>query len=92
MSAKAKTAAGEIRAAGGRVMDIFQAELTSLRSVRTLIDDVDVQAPAIDVLVNNAGAIYGSHQLSPDGIELTWALNVLAPFLHHHAARGQARP
>jgi NAD(P)-dependent dehydrogenase (short-subunit alcohol dehydrogenase family) len=75
--AKAKTAAQEI----GGVRDIFQAELTSLRSVRTLIDDVDVQAPAIDVLVNNAGAIYGSHQLSPDGIELTWALNVLAPFL-----------
>jgi hypothetical protein len=25
---------------------------------------VDVQAPAIDVLVNNAGAIYGSHQLA----------------------------
>jgi len=79
--AKAKTAAGEIRAAGGRVKDIFQAELTSLRSVRTLTEDVDVQATTIDVLVNNAGAMYGSHQLSPDRIELTWALNVLAPFL-----------
>jgi NAD(P)-dependent dehydrogenase (short-subunit alcohol dehydrogenase family) len=74
---KAKAAAREI----GGVKDIFQAELTSLRSVQTLIDDMDVQGKTIDVLVNNAGAIYGSHQLSPDGIELTWALNVLAPFL-----------
>ncbi|WP_198676052.1 SDR family NAD(P)-dependent oxidoreductase [Kribbella monticola] len=79
--AKAKSAAAEIRAAGGEVADIFQAELTSQASVRTLIEDVAVQAPPIDVLVNNAGAMYGSHQLSPDGIELTWALNVLAPFL-----------
>jgi len=35
----------------------------------------------IDGLVNNAGAMFGSHRLSPDGIELTWALNVVAPYL-----------
>jgi NAD(P)-dependent dehydrogenase (short-subunit alcohol dehydrogenase family) len=33
------------------------------------------------VLVNNAGAVYTGRQLSPDGIELTWAVNHLAPFL-----------
>jgi NAD(P)-dependent dehydrogenase (short-subunit alcohol dehydrogenase family) len=33
------------------------------------------------VLVNNAGAVFEKRQLSPDGIELTWALNHLAPFL-----------
>ncbi|MGH7750355.1 MAG: short-chain dehydrogenase, partial [Candidatus Dormibacteria bacterium] len=33
------------------------------------------------VLVNNAGAIYEKRHLSADGIELTWALNHLAPFL-----------
>jgi len=35
----------------------------------------------IDVLVNNAGAMYATRQLSEDGIELTWAVNHLAPFL-----------
>jgi NAD(P)-dependent dehydrogenase (short-subunit alcohol dehydrogenase family) len=33
------------------------------------------------VLINNAGAMYRVRQLSVDGIELTWALNHLAPFL-----------
>src|SRR5439155_17967691 len=37
--------------------------------------------PTIHVLVNNAGAVYGTRRLSPDGIELTWAVNHLAPFL-----------
>jgi NAD(P)-dependent dehydrogenase (short-subunit alcohol dehydrogenase family) len=37
--------------------------------------------PSIQVQINNAGAIYARRQLSPDGIELTWAVNHLAPFL-----------
>ena len=35
----------------------------------------------IDVLVNNAGAIFETRTLTADGIERTWALNHLAPFL-----------
>jgi len=36
----------------------------------------------IDVLINNAGVFGGSKkELSADGFELTWAVNVLAPFL-----------
>src|SRR6266550_3324178 len=39
--------------------------------------------PAIQswMCVNNAGAMYGTRQLTKDGIELTWAANHLAPFL-----------
>jgi len=33
------------------------------------------------VLINNAGAMYGTRQLTKDGIEMTWAVNHLAPFL-----------
>jgi NAD(P)-dependent dehydrogenase (short-subunit alcohol dehydrogenase family) len=32
----------------------------------------------LDVLVNNAGAMYGTRQVTKDGIELTWAVNHLA--------------
>jgi NAD(P)-dependent dehydrogenase (short-subunit alcohol dehydrogenase family) len=35
----------------------------------------------IDVLVNNAGAMFRTRRLTVDGIEETWALNHLAPFL-----------
>jgi NAD(P)-dependent dehydrogenase (short-subunit alcohol dehydrogenase family) len=35
----------------------------------------------LDVLINNAGAFFHNRQESLDGIEMTWALNLLAPFL-----------
>lgn len=73
---KAERVAGEL---GGA--DVFEADLTSQASIRAMARDVSERAPAIDVLVNNAGAIYGSHRVSADGIELTWALNVVAPYL-----------
>lgn len=37
--------------------------------------------PRIDVLVNNAGALYENHQLNEDGLEMTWAVNHIGPFL-----------
>jgi NAD(P)-dependent dehydrogenase (short-subunit alcohol dehydrogenase family) len=73
---KAERVASEL---GGA--DVFEADLTSQASIREMVRDVRGRAPAIDVLVNNAGAMFGSHQLSADGIELTWALNVVAPYL-----------
>jgi NAD(P)-dependent dehydrogenase (short-subunit alcohol dehydrogenase family) len=36
--------------------------------------------PKLDVLVNNAGAMYGTRQLTKDGIERTWTVNHLSPF------------
>src|SRR5262249_55884621 len=50
-------------------------------SVRRLAAEVVARYPKLDVLVNNAGAMYGTRQLTKDGIELTWAVNHLAPFL-----------
>jgi NAD(P)-dependent dehydrogenase (short-subunit alcohol dehydrogenase family) len=37
--------------------------------------------PRIDLLINNAGAMFTSRQMTPEGFERTWALNHLAPFL-----------
>jgi short subunit dehydrogenase len=59
----------------------FVADLSSQVAVRKLAAEVLARCPRLDVLVNNAGAMYGTRQLSPDGIELTWAVNHLAPFL-----------
>jgi NAD(P)-dependent dehydrogenase (short-subunit alcohol dehydrogenase family) len=57
------------------------ADLASQSSVRRLAGALLDRYPRIDVLVNNAGAMFATRRLSVDGIELTWALNHLAPFL-----------
>lgn len=62
-------------------MDVLLADLGSQASVRRLAIDARARYSSIQVLINNAGAIYSTRQLSPDGIELTWAVNHLAPFL-----------
>ena len=80
---KADAAVRTITAAGGpgTTVDVFMADLSSQADVRRLGDEVLARYPRLDALVNNAGAVYSKRELSPDGIELTWALNHLAPFL-----------
>ena len=56
-------------------------DLASLDSVRTGASRLIASNPEIDVLVNNAGVLLDSRQLSVDQIELTLATNVLGPFL-----------
>jgi len=80
--ARAADAVGQIQAAAGdTTVEVLTADLASQASVRQLAVDAQARYPRIQVLINNAGAIYASRQLSPDGIELTWAVNHLAPFL-----------
>jgi NAD(P)-dependent dehydrogenase (short-subunit alcohol dehydrogenase family) len=62
-------------------VDVLAADLSSQQSIRRLAQQVLLRYPSLHVLVNNAGAIYETRQLSDDGIELTWAVNHLAPFL-----------
>ena len=81
--ARARDAAQRIEAggAGAATVDVLIADLDSQASVRHVAAQALEKYPSIKVLINNAGAIYRRRQLSPDGIELTWAVNHLAPFL-----------
>jgi dehydrogenase/reductase SDR family protein 12 len=56
-------------------------DLAQLSSVRALAERVQAQTPGLDVLVNNAGVMAAERTLTPDGIELTFGVNVVAPFL-----------
>ncbi|WP_428265628.1 SDR family NAD(P)-dependent oxidoreductase [Haliangium sp.] len=62
----------------------YLADLSSLAEVRALAEQVGAAHPRLDVLINNAGVFVKERQLSPDGFELTWAVNHLAPFLLTH--------
>jgi NAD(P)-dependent dehydrogenase (short-subunit alcohol dehydrogenase family) len=80
---KTSIALARIRAAAGRGATVatFIADLSSQASVRRLAAEVLARYRKLDVLVNNAGAMYRTRQLTKDGIEPTWAVNHLAPFL-----------
>ena len=79
---RTRVAAAAIGAAAkAATVTTFVADLSSQADVRKLAAEVLARCPRLDVLVNNAGAMYGARQLSQDGIELTWAVNHLAPFL-----------
>ena len=73
-------AADEIRAAGGKV-DTFVADLSAQTQARALADEILERLPRIDVLVNNVGGFWNTRHVTADGLERTFALNHLAPFL-----------
>ena len=79
--ARAEHAAREIRTATGAHLDVFIADLTSQTEVRRLAGEVLQTYPRIDVLVNNVGGYWNSRHVTADGLEHTFALNHLAPFL-----------
>jgi NAD(P)-dependent dehydrogenase (short-subunit alcohol dehydrogenase family) len=80
--ARATEAARRISATStGRAPDVILADLASQSSIRQLASEMLARYPRIQVLVNNAGAIYARRQMTADGVELTWAVNHLAPFL-----------
>jgi dehydrogenase/reductase SDR family member 12 len=56
-------------------------DLSDLRAVRQFAARFISAVARLDVLVNNAGALLGERTLSVGGIELTFATNVLGPFL-----------
>jgi NAD(P)-dependent dehydrogenase (short-subunit alcohol dehydrogenase family) len=78
---KAAAAVERISAAGSEVVDVLKADLSSQESIRALADEALQRYARVDVLVNNAGAVFETRRRSPDGVELTWALNHIAPFL-----------
>ena len=80
-SGRTEDAAREIRAAGGGQVDAFVADMSSQSEVRRLADEVLAELPRIDVLVNNVGGYWNTRHVTADGLERTFAVNHLAPFL-----------
>jgi NAD(P)-dependent dehydrogenase (short-subunit alcohol dehydrogenase family) len=81
--ARARTAVDAIKRSGGpgTAVDVLTADMSSQQSVRAVAAEILQRYPRVDVLVNNAGAIYEQRSESVDGIELTWATNHLGPLL-----------
>ena len=75
-------AAAEIASESGNgAVDAFPADMSSQAAVRRLAAQVLAAYPRLDVLVNNVGGFWAHRHLTADGLEHTFALNHLAPFL-----------
>ena len=80
--ARTEAAAAGIRAGpGSPAVDAFAADMSVQAGVRRLADQVADTYPRLDVLVNNVGGFWAHRHLTADGLERTFALNHLAPFL-----------
>ncbi len=66
---------------GNSAVELMLADLSSQREIRRLAQQFEARYQRLDVLVNNAGAMFGERRESVDGIEMTFALNYLGYFL-----------
>jgi len=79
---RAAAAAADIRSASGNEgVDVFTADMSSQAEVRRLAAEVLDTYPRLDVLVNNVGGFWAHRHVTADGLEHTFAVNHLAPFL-----------
>lgn len=67
--------------ASGEAPELMLADLSSQAQIRDLAAEVQGRYEHIDVLLNNAGAVFSKRETTVDGIEKTFATNQLAPFL-----------
>jgi NAD(P)-dependent dehydrogenase (short-subunit alcohol dehydrogenase family) len=78
----AKCAAVEASISNGfGAVDWLVADFADRDAVRRLAAEAEDRHSRIDVLVNNAGATFPKRRVTPEGVELTLAVNHLAPFL-----------
>ena len=79
--AKAAQTAETIKEATGRTDIQFEfADLSLLKDTDAMIDRLLAKGEAIDVLINNAGALFNDHTVTPEGLEKSYALLLLSPW------------
>ena len=79
---RGEAAQSEIRAgSGSEAVELMIAELSSQRQIRKLASDFRSKHDRLHVLVNNAGTYESERSETEDGLEATFAVNHLAPFL-----------
>jgi NAD(P)-dependent dehydrogenase (short-subunit alcohol dehydrogenase family) len=66
---------------------IHYGDLSRISEMKRLAVEIAAAEPRIDVLINNAGAMFGSRQLTEDNLERTFAVNHMAYFVLTHGLR-----
>jgi NAD(P)-dependent dehydrogenase (short-subunit alcohol dehydrogenase family) len=60
---------------------IYYGDLSRISEMKRLAAEIAAAEPRIDVLINNAGAMFGSRRMTEDDLELTFAINHMAYFV-----------
>ena len=67
---------------------VHYADLSRLSEMKRVVAEIAAAEPKIDVLINNAGALFNTRQVTEDGMELTFALNHMSYFVMALGLRG----
>lgn len=60
---------------------VYLANLTRLAEMKRVAAEIAKREPPIDILINNAGALFATRRLTEDGLEYTFALNHMSYFV-----------
>jgi NAD(P)-dependent dehydrogenase (short-subunit alcohol dehydrogenase family) len=66
---------------------VHHADLSRVAEMKRVAAEISQAEPRIDVLINNAGALFSSRRVTQDGLERTFALNHVAYFVLTHGLR-----
>lgn len=69
------------RETGSEFIDYFNADLSKRDKIHALADHIKSRYGVLDVLVHNAGVFMTERKLTQEGLEMTFAVNHLAPFI-----------
>jgi NAD(P)-dependent dehydrogenase (short-subunit alcohol dehydrogenase family) len=86
--ARGEATLARLRARGPGVAHVAHyADLSLIADTKRVAAEIAAAEPRIDVLINNAGAMFGRRQVTADGLELTFATNHMSYFLLTHGLR-----
>lgn len=60
---------------------VYYADLSKLRDTKRVASEIVAAERRIDVLINNAGAMFNSRRVTEDGLEMTFATNHMSYFI-----------
>jgi len=86
--ARGEATLARLRARGPGVAHVAHyADLSLIADTKRVAAEIAAAEPRIDVLINNAGAMFGHRRVTADGLELTFATNHMSYFLLTHGLR-----
>jgi NAD(P)-dependent dehydrogenase (short-subunit alcohol dehydrogenase family) len=86
---RADATLAQLRERGPKAHRAHIADLSRLADLKRVGAEIAASEPRIDVLINNAGNVFGTRELTGDGLERTFATNHVAYFLLTQVLRGR---